>query len=128
MEKQKTQASGNEREKNFYFSLDSKGKHDRIDFISLLERETMTGLYHSKSGVFDKQGNEFEEGNEIVKLKDNTSRLLLSISFKHLLEGRNSQAEKVLLNVTENCSFDFITNIEKEKAEAKRKAVNMLNV
>lgn len=135
MNKKKTQASGNERrEKNFYFSLDSIKKHDRIDFISLLEREAMIdreSVYYSKSGIFDDCGNDIDEevmqsDNGRLKLKDNASRLLLSVAFKHELEGKSSQAEKVFLNVSENASETFIDNFERESAQAKEIAVDSL--
>lgn len=89
----------------------------------------MRDTYHSRSGIFDLSEEEREALTEeeketgISTMKDNMSRILLTVSFKHLLEGKISQAEHVQKSVDMNCSSRIRDNRVKENEKAKARAV-----
>lgn len=61
------------------------------------------------------------------KLKNSASRILLARAYTLELRGETKRAEKVFLNVAENCSDTFCLHYAREKFIAMSKAVNFIN-
>lgn len=78
--------------------------------IMEVENEKETGIYTNENGE--------------MKLKDNASKLLLSIAYKKQLQGKSIEAERIFNTVSCHASDTF--NIDNELASAQSKAIEIL--
>lgn len=78
--------------------------------IMEVENEKETGIYTNENGE--------------MKLKDNSSKLLLSIAYKKQLQGKSIEAENIFKTVSCHSSDTF--HLDKELENAQKNAVESL--